>query len=87
MVETPPCRVLVFSVFSLQAAEQSFGEFSNRTWLCTWVQHYTVFGKEYEEQWYIKKVTACALVGDTALGNLTQIGRRPFWSVPCCIVA
>ncbi|DBA68013.1 TPA: hypothetical protein ACH3X2_014044 [Trebouxia sp. C0005] len=38
-----------------------------------------VFGKAYEEQWYVRVVTACALTDDLAMlpwGDLTEIGER-----------
>lgn len=38
-----------------------------------------MFGKAYEEQWYVRVVTACALTDDLAMlpwGDLTEIGER-----------
>ena len=38
-----------------------------------------VFGKAYEEEWYIRVIMACALTDDLAMlpwGDLTEIGER-----------
>lgn len=43
------------------------------------MQDNITFGKAYEEQWFIRVVTACALTDDLAMmpwGDLTQIGER-----------
>ena len=43
------------------------------------MQDNIVFGKAYEEQWYVRVVTACALTDDLAMlpwGDLTEIGER-----------
>ena len=43
------------------------------------VQENITFGRAYEEEWYIKVVTACALPDDLAMlpwGDLTEIGER-----------
>lgn len=53
-----------------------------------------VFGKAYEEQWYVRVVTACALTDDLAMlpwGDLTEIGERGvnlsgLLLVTCCIL-
>ena len=43
------------------------------------LQDNITFGKSYEEKWYIRVVTACALTEDLAMlpwGDLTEIGER-----------
>ena len=43
------------------------------------MQDNIVFGKAYQEQWYVRVVTACALTDDLAMlpwGDLTEIGER-----------
>ena len=43
------------------------------------IQDNIVFGKTYEESWYVRVVTACALTDDLAMlpwGDLTEIGER-----------
>ena len=43
------------------------------------MQENITFGKAYEEEWYIRVVTACALTDDLAMlpwGDLTEIGER-----------
>ena len=43
------------------------------------MQENITFGKEYDEQWYIRVVLACALADDLAMlpwGDLTEIGER-----------
>ena len=43
------------------------------------MQENITFGREYEEQWYIQVVLACALADDLAMlpwGDLTEIGER-----------
>jgi len=43
------------------------------------MQDNIVFGKTYEEQWYVRVVTAGALTDDLAMlpwGDLTEIGER-----------
>ena len=54
------------------------GSSADAVFLCE-MQDNIVFGKAYEEQWYVRVVTACALTDDLAMmpwGDLTEIGER-----------
>lgn len=54
------------------------GSSADDVFLCE-MQDNIVFGKAYEEQWYVRVVTACALSDDLAKlpwGDLTEIGER-----------
>lgn len=62
------------------------------------LQENITFGQEYDEQWYVQVVLACALADDLAMlpwGDLTEIGERGInlsgellascCAVPCCV--